>query len=137
MHVGLFGKNKKNEFTGEGTRSDIQTPELPEEQAAWFKGNKRSLASSSAIKNTWRALPNSWINVETASVFISNRIPPLCELCEEDDTCSSCGKNESNFLTMMTANQDSDWLVWELQSINGANIADGILILFDSEAHAT
>jgi hypothetical protein len=143
MHVGLFGKNKKNEVTREGTQSDIRTPELPEEQAEWFESNKRSLASSSAITNTWQALPNSWINVETAAVFISNRIPPVCELCEEVDTCSSCGKNESNFLSMLTANQDSDWEVWELQSIKkkedrqGSNIADGILVLFDDQAHST
>jgi hypothetical protein len=136
MHVGIFGKNKK-EVTWEDIQSAMRAPAIPEEQAEWFKGNKRSLENSSAIANTWAAFPNSWINVETAAVFVSNRIPPVCELCEEVDTCSSCEKNESNFLSMLTANQDSDWLVWELQRTQESDIADGILVLFDPEVYST
>ena len=134
--MGIFGKNKK-EVTWEDIQSAMRAPAIPEEQAEWFKGNKRSLENSSAIANTWAAFPNSWINVETAAVFVSNRIPPVCELCEEVDTCSSCGKNESSFLSMLTANQDSDWLVWELQRTQESDIADGILVLFDPEVNST
>lgn len=137
MHVGLFGKNKKNEATWEDIQSAMRAPAIPEEQSEWFASNKRSLESSSAISNTCAAFPNSWINVETAAVFVSNRIPPVCELCEEVNTCASCGKNESNFLSTLTANQDSDWLVWELQRSKESAIADGILVLFDPVVYST
>jgi hypothetical protein len=135
--MGLFGKNKKNDVTWEDIQAAMQAPLLPDEQAEWFTSNKRSLESSSAIAKTFAAFPNSWINVETAAVFISNRIPPVCESCEEANTCNSCGKNESNFLSVLTSNQDSDWLVWELQRDEESEIADGILVLFDPSVYPT
>jgi len=135
--MGLFGKNKKNDVTWEDIQSAMQAPQLPERQAEWFTSNKRSLENSSAIAKTFAAFPNSWINVETAAVFISNRIPPICDLCEESNTCNSCGKNESNFLSLLTANQDSDWLVWELQRNEESDIADGILVIFDPSVYST
>lgn len=136
--MGLFGKKKKeSEVTWDDIQASMQAPKIPEDQAEWFTNNKRSLENSLAVSNTVVAFPNSWINVETAAVFISNRIPPQCEKCEESTNCASCGKNESNFLSTLTANQDSDWLVWELARNEDSNLPDGLLVLFDPSIYST
>jgi hypothetical protein len=135
--LGLFGKKKKNEETWEGIEASMQAPPIPEDQAEWFINNKRSLENSQAITNTLAALTNSWINVETASVFISNRIPPQCEKCEESPKCAKCGKDKSNFLTTMTANFDGDWLVWELKRNQNSTTPDGLIVFFDPDVYST
>lgn len=135
--MGLFGKKKKNEVTWEDIQASMQAPQIPEDQSDWFIKNKRSLADSQSIVNSSAAFPNSWINVETASVFISNRIPPQCEECEESPKCAKCGKSKSNFLFMMTANQDSDWLIWELIRDQDSAPADGLLVIFDPSVYST
>jgi hypothetical protein len=135
--VGLFGKKKKNEETWEDIEASMQAPPIPEDQAEWIVNNKRSLENSQAITNTLEAQPNSWINVETASVFISNRIPPICEVCEDSPECAKCGKSKTNFLTTMTANFDGDWLVWELKRNQDSKLPDGLLVLFDPEVYPT
>jgi hypothetical protein len=132
--MGLFGK-KKNQVSWEDIQASMQSPQIPEDQAEWFIKNKRSLADSHSVANTLSAFPNSWINVETASVFISNRIPPKCEECEDSNECAKCGKDKSNFLYMMTANQDSDWLVWELMRDQDSNLPDGLLVIFDPSVY--
>ena len=134
--MGLFGK-KKDQVTWEDIQASMQAPQIPEDQAEWFIKNKRSLAGSQSIANTLAAFPNSWINVETASVFISNRIPPQCEQCEEIDQCAKCGKDKSNFLHMLTANQDSDWLVWELVRNEESDLPDGLIVVFDPSVYST
>ena len=135
--MGLFGKKKKNEVTWEDIQASMQAPQIPEDQSDWFLKNKRSLADSQSIVNSLAAFPNSWINVETASVFISNRIPPQCEECEESPECAKCGKSKSNFLFMMTANQDSDWLIWELVRDQDSIPSDGLLAIFDPSVYST
>jgi hypothetical protein len=136
--MGLFGKKKKKEeVTWDDIQASMQTPRIPEDQAEWFIKNKRSLADSQSVTNTLAAFPNSWINVETASVFISNRIPPACEKCEESNECPECGKSKSNFLFMMTANQDSDWLVWELARNRSSDLPDGLLVIFDPSVYSS
>lgn len=135
--MALFGKKKKDQVTWEDIQASMQAPKIPENQAEWFKINKRSIANSKSITNTLGAYPNSWINVETAAVYVSNRIPPHCEKCIESDECNKCGKNKSNFLYMMTANQDSDWLVWELIRNQDSNLTDGILVMFDPSVYST
>ena len=135
--MGLFGKKKKNEVTWEDIQASMRAPRIPEDQSDWFLKNKRSLAGSQSIVNSLAAFPNSWINVETASVFISNRIPPQCEECEESPKCAKCGKSKSNFLFMMTANQDSDWLIWELIRDQDSPATDGLLVIFDSSVYST
>jgi hypothetical protein len=134
--MGLFRK-KKNEVTWEQIQASMQSPQIPEDQAEWFIKNKRSLADSQSIVNSLAAFPNSLINVETASVFISNRIPPQCEECEESPKCAKCGKSKSNFLFMMTANQDSDWLIWELIRDQDSTPTDGLLAIFDPSVYST
>ena len=133
--MGLFGKKKKDEVTWEDIQASMQAPQIPEDQAEWFIKNKRSLADSQAVTNTLKAFPNSWVNAETASVFISNRIPPPCEKCEDSNECAKCGKDKSNFLYMLTANQDSDWLVWELMREKDSSLPDGLLVIFDPSVY--
>jgi hypothetical protein len=136
--MGLFGKKKKEaELTWEDIQASMQAPQIPDDQAEWFVANKRSLENSLAIKNTCAAFPNSWINVETAAVFVSNRIPKECEACDDLDQCAQCGKSPSNFLSCITANQDSDWLVWELLRNQDSNLPDGLLIIFDPAVYST
>ena len=135
--MGLFGKKKKDQVTWEDIQASMQAPQIPEDQAEWFIKNKRSLANSQSVENTLAAFPNSWINVETASVFISNRIPPQCDKCEESDKCAKCGKDKSNFLYVLTANQDSDWLVWELVRDQDSNLPDGLLVIFDPSVYSS
>jgi len=136
--MGFFGKKKKEaEVTWEDIQASMQAPQIPDDQAEWFLANKRSLENSQAIKNTCAAFTNSWINVETASVFVSNRIPKECEACDDLDQCSQCGKSPSNFLSCITANQDSDWLVWELLRKEDSSLPDGLLIIFDPSVYST
>ena len=135
--MGVFGKKKKNEVTWEDIQASMRAPRIPEDQSDWFLKNKRSLAGSQSIINSLAAFPNSWINVETASVFISNRIPPICEFCEESPECAKCGKSKTNFLTTMTANFDGDWLVWELKRNQDSKLPDGLLVFFDPEVYPT
>lgn len=112
----------------------------PAEIPHWHAENARDLMEQNWIKNLQGAYANSWINAETAAVFVANRIPPQCEVCEDLDDCKSCKKSKSNFLSMMSANQDSDWLVWELyrtqESLDRA-LPEGAFILFDTQAYQT
>jgi len=136
--MGLFGKKKKeSEVTWEDIEASMRAPQIPDDQAEWFMNNKRSLENSLSVTNTVGAFANSWINVETASVFVSNRIPPICEACEDSATCKACGKNERNFLTTITANQDSDWLVWELLRNQDSSLPDGLMVFFDPAMYST
>jgi len=116
--------------------NEINPADIPQ----WIIENSRDLLDQNWIKNLKGAYANSWINAETAAVFVSNRIPPQCNDCEEIDECKSCKKTKTNFRSMMSANQDSDWLVWELyrtqDSLDSA-LPEGAFILFDTEAYST
>lgn len=135
--MALFGKKKKEEVTWDDIQAAMQAPQIPEDQAEWFQANKRSLHNSTSITNTLAAYANSWINIETAAMFVSNRIPPICDACEELDECKACKKSKTNFLFTMTANQDSDWLVWELLRDQDSNLPDGLLVIFDPSVYST
>ena len=112
----------------------------PEDIPQWLIENSRDLMEQNWIKNLKGAYANSWINAETAAVFVSSRIPPQCDACEEVDECKNCKKSKTNFRSMMSANQDSDWLVWELyrtqESLDKA-LPEGAFVLFDTEAYQT
>jgi hypothetical protein len=116
--------------------NDSEPSDIPQ----WHIENSRDLMEQKWIKNLKGAYANSWINAETAAVFASTRIPPQCDACEDTDECKSCNKSKTNFRSMMSANQDSDWLVWELyptqESLDNA-LPEGAFILFDTEAYQT
>lgn len=116
--------------------NEIDSADIPQ----WHVENSRNLMQLNWIKNLKGAFANSWINAETAAVFVSNRIPPQCDACEEIDECKNCKKSATNFRSMMSANQDSDWLVWELhrtQDSLESGLPEGAFILFDTNAYST
>ena len=140
--MGIFSKkNRKSEpdlvnMVNTLMGNENETREIPQ----WHIENSRNLMEQNWIRNLKGAYTNSWINVETAAVFVSNRIPPQCDVCEDIEDCKNCKKSASNFRSMMSANQDSDWLVWELyrtqDSLDSA-LPEGAFILFDSNAYQT
>ncbi len=128
--MGLFGKKKV----------DDQAPKIPDEEIAWMKKNRMNPSKSKVLRSCSNIFENSWINVETAGIFISNFIPKECAICESEKPCTKCGRTKNAFLTTMTANRDSDWLVWDLiknqENADGFK-SDGLFILFDADVYPT
>ncbi len=108
----LKGKKKvdQKELRDEMERF-MNAPKISDEEIAWMKKNRMNPSKSKILRSCSNIFSNSWINVETAGIFISNFIPKECAICEYEKPCTKCGRTKNAFLTTMTANRDSDWLV--------------------------
>ena len=105
----------------------------------WHATHKRNLATTELLM-TGFTTPDSWFNVETASVFVGTRLPFHCDRGDDADCdgCTGCGRTPENWLSMSSANQDGDYLVFQMacsQEGAEAGIADGLIILFDQDAY--
>ena len=82
----------------------------------------------------YHIFPNSWLNVETAEIFIANYYPSDCDGCNDigmaKTRCSTCGKNPKNFLTCMAANADDDYLLFEFMKDEVEDPSDGTFVSF-------
>ena len=138
--MGLFGKKKKDDISWDDIQSQMQAPKIPTELPDWFEANKRSLVDTGILKSSGAVIPSSWINVETASISISNFIPLPCDECEDRESCRSCVRGGTNSIFVSTANADGDYLVWEMynspESFN-KHMADGFLVFFDQSVYPT
>ena len=117
----------------------MQAPEIPANQPEWFvKGAVDMPALSIFTKSA--VIANSWINVEVAAVFVGNRIPLPCSDCDDASSCKKCGKGPKNYLKVMSANMDSDFLVWNLthsERSQDMRVQDGIFTFFDTSVYST
>ena len=126
---------KKNKF--DEVMASMHAPEIPADQPDWFVKGAVDLPALSIFTNS-AVTANSWINVEVAAVFVGNRIPVQCDKCDDEPTCKKCGKAPSNYLKLMSANQDSDFLVWHFtrsERSQDMKVQDGIFSFFDTSVY--
>lgn len=120
---------------------EMNKPKVPNRVPDWFDANKRSIANSNLVRQSYKTRPNSWINVEVAAIFISPTLPINCSECiERSQECTSCNRNKNNFAYCMSANRDSDFLVIELTSSMEEDLferVDGAIVLFDPSIYPT
>ena len=119
--------------------ASMHAPEIPSDQPDWFVKGAVDMHALSIFGNC-EVVANSWINVEVAAVFVGNRIPAQCGECDDDTSCKKCGKGPNNYLKMMSANQDSDFLVWNLsrsERSQDMRVQDGIFSFFDTSVYST
>lgn len=115
----------------------MHAPEIPADHPDWFVKGAVDLPTLSIFRNS-EVQANSWINVEVAAVFVGNRIPVQCDKCDDAPTCKKCGKAPSNYLKLMSANQDSDFLVWHFtrsERSQDMKVQDGIFSFFDTSVY--
>lgn len=115
----------------------MHAPEIPSDQPDWFVKCAVDMPALSIFRNC-EVSANSWINVEVAAVHVGNRILPQCNECDDATSCKKCGKSPSNYLKMMSANADSDWLVWNLsrsERSRDMKVQDGIFSFFDTSVY--
>lgn len=128
---------KKNKF--DEVMASMHAPEIPADQPDWFVKGAVDMPTLSIFGNC-EVSANSWINVEVAAVHVGNRIPPQCNECDDATSCKKCGKSPSNYLKMMSANADSDWLIWNLsrsQRSQDMKVQDGIFSFFDTSVYSS
>ena len=126
---------KKNKF--DEVMASMHAPEIPTDHPDWFVKGAVDLPTLSIFRNS-EVQANSWINVEVAAVFVGNRIPVQCDKCDDAPTCKKCGKAPSNYLKLMSANQDSDFLVWHFtrsERSQDMKVQDGIFSFFDTSVY--
>ena len=126
---------KKNKF--DEVMASMHAPEIPADQPDWFVRCAVDMPALSIFGNC-EVAANSWINVEVAAVHVGNRIPPQCNECDDATSCKKCGKSPSNYLKMMSANADSDWLIWNLsrsERSRDMKVQDGIFSFFDTSVY--
>jgi hypothetical protein len=136
--MAFFDNSKKKKKIDE-VMASMHAPEIPADQPDWFAKGAVDMPALSIFGNC-EVLANSWINVEVAAVFVGNRIPVQCGECDDATSCKNCGKGPSNYLKMMSANQDSDWLVWNLtrsERSHDMKVQDGIFSFFDSSVYSS
>ena len=136
--MAFFDNSKKKKKVDE-VMASMHAPQIPADQPEWFVKGALDLPALSIFENS-EVLANSWINVEVAAVFVGNRIPEQCSECDDATSCKKCGKAPSNYLKMMSANQDSDFLVWNLsrsERSRDMKVQDGIFSFFDTSVYAT
>ena len=136
--MAFFDNSKKKKKIDE-VMASMHAPEIPADQPDWFVKGAVDMPALSIFGNC-EVLANSWINVEVAAVFVGNRIPVQCGECDDATSCKKCGKGPSNYLKMMSANQDSDWLVWNLtrsERSHDMKVQDGIFSFFDSSVYSS
>jgi len=134
-----FFDNSKKKKKVDDVMASMHAPQIPADQPAWFVKGAVEMPALSIFGNS-EVLANSWINVEVAAVFVGNRIPEQCSECDDATSCKKCGKAPSNYLKMMSANQDSDFLVWNLsrsERSRDMKVQDGIFSFFDTSVYAT
>jgi hypothetical protein len=134
-----FFDNSKKKKKVDDVMASMHAPQIPADQPAWFVEGAVEMPALSIFRNS-EVLANSWINVEVAAVFVGNRIPEQCSECDDATSCKKCGKGPSNYLKMMSANQDSDFLVWNLsrsERSRDMKVQDGIFSFFDTSVYAT
>ena len=77
---------------------------------------------------------NSWFNVETSEIFVSNYFPENCETCNIDGVakavCSVCKRNLTTMLNCMSANSDGDYLIFEIEKEGSDEAPKGTFIAF-------
>jgi len=139
----LFGRKKKDaEPDYQKIMQDMYAPKISENLDPWFKKFATTFPPKSIFESTATIQPNAWFNVEVAAMQISTRIPTECETCSNSDdshaACQSCGKNSSNFTSVMTANADGDYLGWEIYSseeLFHKKLSDGYFVSFDKSVN--
>ena len=115
----------------------MNAPQIPTDLPDWFVKGAVDMPALSIFSNC-EVVANSWINVEVAAVFVGNRIPAQCDECDDATSCKKCGKSPSNYLKMMSANSDSDWLIWNLsrsERSRDMKVQDGIFSFFDTSVY--
>lgn len=134
-----FFDNSKKKKKAEEFVSSMHTPEIPAELPDWFVKGAVDMPSLS-IFNKCGVVANSWINVEVAAVYVGSRIPPQCSQCDDEASCTSCGKGPKNYLKSMSANADGDYLIWNLsrsERSRDMKVQDGIFAFFDASIYST
>ena len=136
--MAFFDNSKKKKKVDE-VMASMHAPEIPANLPDWFVKGAVDMPSLS-IFNKCTVLANSWINVEVAAIYVGNRIPAQCSQCDDATSCSTCGKSPSNYLKMMSANADGDYLIWNLsrsERSQDMRVQDGIFAFFDASIYAT
>lgn len=141
--MGIFKKKKKEEETNvkwDDILHDINSPDIPEELPQWFEDAAVNPTELKTLARNAYIWPNSWINIETAAMFVGTRIPEPCDEGDASAACKKCGRNSSNYLSIMTANRDCDILGWSLASskqLSKLGVADGAFFFFDPAVYGT
>lgn len=133
-----FFDNRKKKKDSEILAS-IHAPEIPENVPGWFSAGAIDMPTHSIFTDSL-VEANSWINVEVAAVYVGSRIPPQCDKCDDATVCNACGKKADNYLKVMSANADGDYLVWSMirdQRSQDMRLADGIFTFFDTSVYST
>ena len=131
--------NSKKSQKPEEMMASRHAPEIPADLPDWFVKGAVDMPSLSIFRNC-AVTENSWINVEVAAIFVGSRIPVQCSQCDDAASCLTCGKGPNNYIQMMSANQDSDWLIWNLsrsQKSRDMKLQDGIFAFFDWSVYTT
>jgi len=134
--MAFFDNSKKKNKVDE-VMASMYDPQIPADQPDWFVKGAVDLPGLSIFGNC-DVQANSWINVEVAAVFVGNRIPVQCDKCDDATSCKKCGKSPSNYVKMMSANQDSDFLIWNLsrsERSRDMKVQDGIFSFFDTSVY--
>lgn len=134
-----FFDNSKKKKKADEVMASMHAPEIPANLPDWFVKGAVDMPSLS-IFNKCTVLANSWINVEVAAIYVGNRIPAQCSQCDDATSCTTCGKSPSNYLKMMSANADGDYLIWNLsrsERSQDMRVQDGIFAFFDASIYAT
>jgi hypothetical protein len=137
--MAYFDNSKKKKKQYEEVMAGMRAPKIPENAPSWFTSGAVDMPSLSIFTDSM-VMANSWINVEVAAVFVGNRIPKPCDKCDDEVSCKSCGKAPSNYLKVMAANADGDYLVWTLtrdQLSQDMRLSDGIFTFFDTSVYST
>ena len=135
--MAYFDNSKKKKKQYEEVMAGMRAPKIPENAPSWFTSGAVDMPSLSIFTDSM-VMANSWINVEVAAVFVGNRIPKPCDKCDDEVSCKSCGKAPSNYLKVMAANADGDYLVWTLtrdQLSQDMRLSDGIFTFFDTSVY--
>ena len=136
--MAFFDNSKKKKKVDE-VMASMHAPEIPATLPDWFTKGAVDMPSLSIFSNC-SVVANSWINVEVAAVYVGNRIPAQCSQCDDATSCTTCGKGADNYLKMMSANADGDWLIWNLsrsERSQDMRVQDGIFAFFDASVYPT
>jgi hypothetical protein len=100
----------------------------------WFENNRIDLFNTEIIKYFKFYKISGLFNVEVAKIQISAELRYQCgeKNCIDADECNSCGKSKKNYAAIMSADQDGDYLAFELRKSSGDEI-EGLLISFQPE----
>ena len=136
--MAFFDNSKKKKKESE-VLAAMHAPEIPENVPGWFSAGAVDMPSLSIFTDSL-VEAHSWINVEVAAVYVGSRIPPQCDKCDDATVCKSCGKKADNYLKVMSANADGDYLVWQMirdRRSQDMRLSDGIFSFFDASVYAS